>query len=62
LRDNCSQRSIDLDPMVLSALVWLTDSDLDRIVDPQFAIEAGIRDWRACNPTFGKTELAEKRS
>ena len=44
LRDNCTQRAIDLDPMVLSALVWLTDSDLDRIVDPQFAIEAAIRD------------------
>jgi hypothetical protein len=62
LRDNRTRRAIDLDPMVLSALVWLNDSDLDHIVDPQFAIEAGIRGERASAAIFGKTELAENRS
>jgi hypothetical protein len=62
LRDHSTQRAIDLDPMVLSALVWLNDSDLDHIVDPQFAIEAGIRGTRASAAIFGKTDLAENRS
>jgi len=62
LRDNGTQRAIDLDPLVLSALVWLTDSDLDHIVDPQFAIEAGVRAKRASAAIFGKTDLAENRS
>jgi hypothetical protein len=43
LRDNGTQRAIDLDPMVLAALVWLNDSELERIVDPQFAIESAMR-------------------
>lgn len=62
LRDLGSQRTIDLDPMVLSALVWLNDSDLDHIVDPQFAIEASVRNKRASAAIFGKTDLAETRS
>jgi hypothetical protein len=62
LRDNRTQRAIDLDPMVLSALVWLTESDLDHIVDPQFAIESGVRSERASAAIFGKTDLAENRS
>jgi hypothetical protein len=62
LRDHGSQRAIELDPMVLSALVWLNDSDMDHIVDPQFAIEASVRDKRASAAIFGKTDLAENRS
>lgn len=62
LRDHGSQRAIELDPMVLSALVWLNDNDLDHIVDPQFAIEAGVRDKRASATIFGKTDLAQNRS
>jgi hypothetical protein len=43
VRDNGAGRAIDLDAFVLAALVWLNESDLDRIVDPQFMIESGVR-------------------
>lgn len=62
LRDDGTQRAIDLDPMVLAALVWLNDSDLERIVDPQFAVEAMIRGGPTNGDKLRKSELAGNRS
>lgn len=62
LHDNGTKRAIDLDPVVLAALVWLDDRDLDRIVDPQFAIEANARGQRAGTDKVRKSDLGGSRS
>jgi hypothetical protein len=62
LRDNGTQRAIDFDPMVLAALVWLNNNDLERIVDPQFAIESAMRGQPEPECKFRKAELARRRS